>query len=231
MRADARAYGSSLSLAGGRKDICSEMSLYIPPVASSDRPPQQVADGKSARCFFQAPSPEPPSAGGMGEWSAPVPAPYCPSGLLRLSIIWRALVRQRPGGRGQASRSAPAWTGCCAQAPLEHLGCATQRKIESGAPVVRQGNNDHFPRSIVQFDLAALVHPAPWPIHVGKPHFEAGDRCGEAAKGKPCAFNGQLSQLAGLMMAGLENNLHGVIPFWVSTMAPEQIGNRSSKSR
>lgn len=70
MRADARAYGSSLSLAGGRKDICSEMSLYIPPVASSDRPPQQVADGKARDAFFKHPHRSRPA---LEEWANGAP--------------------------------------------------------------------------------------------------------------------------------------------------------------
>lgn len=174
MRADARAYGSSLSLAGGREDICSEMSLYIPPVASSDRPPQQVADGKARDAFFKHPHRSRPA---LEEWANGAPRsrrltarPVC-CGCRSSGERWYAsvlAVADKPLG------PPPHGPGVAPQAPLEHLGCATQRKIESGAPVLRQGNHDHFPRSIVQFDLAALVHPAPWPIHVGKQHFEAG---------------------------------------------------------
>lgn len=156
------------------------------------------------------------SAGGMGDWNAPVLGHSCPSCLPRLSITcvgWYvsvSAVADKPRG------TSPHGPGIAPHAPLEHLGCATQRKIESGAPVVRQGKNDYFRRPIVQFDLAALVHPAARPVHVRKLHFEAGDPCGEAAKGKPCAFNGQLAQLVGLMVAGLKIICTTSSPFGVN---------------
>jgi hypothetical protein len=112
--------------------------------------------------------------------------------------------RRRRESLAQAARVAAA----APQAHEEARG-AGQRVVQRGAPVAGHRSHDHRPRAVgAQFHPAALVDAAARAVHVRHLHLGAWHQPAQAPQHEAHAPFGQVAQVSGLRMAGLEEHLH-----------------------